>query len=73
MGLTVLEYLQGVRERTVIIFGNFTQELVECKERAHRVSIGYGRTNIERNPGEVKAYKGEVDEHITSHIAREEA
>jgi len=73
MGLTVLEYLQGVRERTVIIFGNFTQELVEGKERAHRVSIGYGGTNVERNPGEVKAYKRGVDEHITSHTAREEA
>jgi len=39
MGLTVLEYLQGVREQTDIIFENFTQELVGCKERAYRVSV----------------------------------
>lgn len=39
MGLTVLEYLQDVREQTDIIFENFTQELVGCKERAYRVSV----------------------------------
>jgi hypothetical protein len=67
MGRTVLVYLRGVKEQTVIIFENFTQELVECKERAYRVSIGYGRRNMERNPGDVTAYRGEFDEYITSH------
>lgn len=49
-GLTVLEYLQGVREQTGIIFGNFTR-ISKTQGGAYRVSVGYGRADMERNLG----------------------
>jgi len=47
-----------VREQTVIIFQNFTQESVECEDGAYRVSLGYGGMDTGGSFGDVLAYRG---------------
>jgi len=67
-GTNRTEYLRCKREQTVIIFQNFTQELVEWENG------GVPRIDRIRKDGRhVGIYAGEVDEYIPSHITRVKA